>query len=60
MLGGDDELAEAGGAPAAASTFPTDPGGAIRRYAREDTHLLTIPALVGEPVRHAADDRAAR
>jgi CHASE2 domain-containing sensor protein len=48
VLGGDATLAEAGGARAAASTFPTDPGGAIRRYAREDTHLATIPALVGE------------
>ena len=48
VLGGDEGLAEAGGARAAASTFPTDPGGAIRRYAREDTHLQTIPALVGE------------
>ena len=47
VLGGDEGLAEAGGAKAAASTFPTDPGGAIRRFAREDTHLLTIPALVG-------------
>ena len=47
VLGGDEGLAEAG-ARAAASTFPTDPGGAIRRYAREDTHLRTIPALVGE------------
>ncbi len=47
VLGGDAGLAEVG-ARAAASTFPTDPGGAIRRYAREDTHLETIPALVGE------------
>ncbi|RKQ86793.1 HD domain-containing protein [Solirubrobacter pauli] len=59
VLGGDENLARAGGARAAASTFPTDPGGAIRRYAREDTRLPTIPALVGErlgaPVR---DERA--
>ena len=48
VLGGERSLAQAGGARAAASTFPTDPGGAIRRYAREDTHLATIPALVGE------------
>ena len=48
VFGGDEQLAEAGGAKAAASTFPTDPGGAIRRYAREDTGLATIPALVAE------------
>ena len=48
VLGGEASLAQAGGARAAASTFPTDPGGAIRRYDREDTHLATIPALVGE------------
>jgi CHASE2 domain-containing sensor protein len=48
VLGGEDSLAAAGGARAAASTFPTDPGGAIRRYAREDTGLATIPALVGQ------------
>ena len=47
VLGGDKGLAEAG-ARAAASTFPTDAGGAIRRYAREDTGLGTIPAVVGE------------
>ncbi|MBE2316546.1 CHASE2 domain-containing protein [Solirubrobacter sp. CPCC 204708] len=47
VLGGDENLAQAGGARAAASTFPTDPGGAIRRYARQDTGLATIPALVG-------------
>ncbi|MDA0178752.1 CHASE2 domain-containing protein [Solirubrobacter phytolaccae] len=46
VLGGDENLAEAG-ARAAASTFPTDRGGSIRRYAREDTKLATIPALVG-------------
>jgi CHASE2 domain-containing sensor protein len=48
VLGGDENLAEAGGARAAASTFPTDPGGSIRRYARADTQLATIPALVAE------------
>lgn len=59
VLGGDEGLAEAGGARAAASTFPTDPGGAIRRYAREDTHLETIPALVGERFGSPLDrDRA--
>ncbi|MDA0167518.1 CHASE2 domain-containing protein [Solirubrobacter taibaiensis] len=47
VLGGDEGLAEAG-ARAAASTFPTDSGGAIRRFAREDTGLGTIPAVVGE------------
>jgi CHASE2 domain-containing sensor protein len=46
VLGGDENLAQAD-ARAAASTFPTDPGGAIRRYAAEDTHLATIPALFG-------------
>jgi HD-GYP domain-containing protein (c-di-GMP phosphodiesterase class II) len=46
VLGGDENLAQAD-ARAAASTFPTDPGGAIRRYAAEDTHLKTIPALFG-------------
>ena len=59
VLGGDEKLAEAGGARAAASTFPTDPGGAIRRYAREDTHLVTIPALVGERFGSPMDDRSA-
>ncbi len=49
VLGGDDNLADAG-AKAAASTFPTDPGGSIRRYAREDTHLKTVPALFGAPM----------
>ena len=58
VLGGDENLEQAGGARAAASTFPTDRGGAIRRYAREDTHLLTIPALVGE--RFGARVRDAR
>lgn len=48
VLGGDESLADAGGARAAASTFPTDPGGAIRRFNHEDTRLETIPALVGE------------
>ena len=52
VLGGDEALAEAG-ARAAASTFPTDSGGAIRRFAREDTGLGTIPAVVGE--RFGAD-----
>ncbi|HWK26583.1 MAG TPA: CHASE2 domain-containing protein [Solirubrobacter sp.] len=47
VLGGDEQLAKAGGARAAASTFPTDPGGAIRRYRSADTGLATIPALVG-------------
>jgi CHASE2 domain-containing sensor protein len=46
VLGGDENLAAAG-ARAAASTFPTDPGGTIRRYAAEDTHLKSIPALFG-------------
>jgi HD-GYP domain-containing protein (c-di-GMP phosphodiesterase class II) len=46
VLGGDENLAAAD-ARAAVSTFPTDPGGAIRRYAVEDTHLKTIPALFG-------------
>ncbi|WP_053227322.1 CHASE2 domain-containing protein [Solirubrobacter soli] len=49
VLGGDENLADAG-ARAAASTFPTDPGGSIRRYAREDTHLATIAALFGKPM----------
>src|SRR3954453_19028647 len=43
VLGGDEQLKQAGNATAAASTFPTDPGGTIRRYNLEDTHLETIP-----------------
>src|SRR3954447_5396506 len=46
VLGGDEQLKEAGDARAAASTFPSDPGGTIRRYQAEDTHLATIPALI--------------
>jgi CHASE2 domain-containing sensor protein len=46
VLGGDEQLKEAGNAEAAASTFPTDPGGTIRRYNLQDTGLDTIPALV--------------
>ena len=60
VLGGDEGLAEAGGARAAASTFPTDPGGAIRRYAREDTRLGTIPARRRRAVRHADGGEGAR
>ena len=59
VLGGDEGLAEAGGARAAASTFPTDPGGAIRRYAREDTQLATIPALVGARFGSPMQDESA-
>src|SRR3954451_1336736 len=46
VLGGEEQLKEAATARAAASTFPTDPGGTIRRYRAEDTHLQTMPALV--------------
>jgi CHASE2 domain-containing sensor protein len=59
VLGGDENLAEAGGARAAASTFPTDPGGSIRRYARVDTHLVTIPALVAERFSTPVDAKSA-
>jgi CHASE2 domain-containing sensor protein len=59
VLGGDENLAEAGGARAAASTFPTDPGGSIRRYARVDTHLATIPALVAERFAAPVDAKTA-
>ena len=57
VLGGDENLKEAG-AQAAASTLPTDPGGSIRRYDLEDTHLITIPALVAS--RYASQARAGR
>ena len=48
VLGGDEALAQAGGAKAAASTFPHDAGGVIRRYAAGDTGLATIAAAVAK------------
>jgi CHASE2 domain-containing sensor protein len=45
VLGGEASLAEAGGAKAAASTFPHESGGVIRRYQPVDTGLETIPAM---------------
>ena len=54
VLGGEKALAEAGGAVAAASTFPYEEGGMIRRYRRDDTGLATVPVvtarLLGDPV----------
>jgi CHASE2 domain-containing sensor protein len=54
VLGGNEQLAKAGGAVAAASTFPYEQGGIIRRYRRTDAGLATIPAvtarLLGHPV----------
>jgi len=48
VLGGEEQLARAGGAVAASSTFPHDEGGVIRRYARSDAGLDTIATVAAE------------
>ena len=45
VLGGEEQLEQAGGAVAASSTFPNDAGGVIRRVASADAGLATIAAV---------------
>lgn len=47
VLGGDEQLAEIG-ARAASSTFPSEAGGVIRRYARENVRLDTLAMAVAQ------------
>lgn len=54
VLGGDEQLASIG-ARAASSTFPSDAGGTIRRYSRENARLPSLATAVadqlGRPLR---------
>ncbi len=47
VLGGDEQLASIG-ARAAGSTFPSDEGAVVRRYARENTHLESLATATAE------------
>ena len=59
VLGGDEQLAGVG-ARAAGSTFPSDGGGVIRHYARENARLESLAtataASVGRPIPPVAFD----
>ncbi|MFT4034300.1 MAG: CHASE2 domain-containing protein [Patulibacter sp.] len=60
VLGGDEQLKEIG-ARAASSTFPSDTGGVIRRYARENTQLDTLAVAVADQLgRTPGHDRFER
>ncbi len=49
VLGGDEQLAEIG-ARAAGSTFPSDAGGVMRRYSRENANLESLATATAESV----------
>jgi CHASE2 domain-containing sensor protein len=63
VLGGDEQLAEIG-AKAADSTFPSDAGGVIRSYQRENSHLASIAnataASVKQPINASAFGRGGK